>query len=257
MGLSAPGERAAIITGGGRGLGRTIAERLAQDFNVLIIGRTEADLWSTADGITATGCAAQYLVGDVSRSETATLAVDKIRQLNWKAAALVCNAGAAKSRALHEITDLDWQGFFDTNVHGCFYFSRAFLPLFVESKAGVLCYISSVAGVRGFAYDAAYVATKHAVVGLAKSVALEYGKHGVASVVICPNFIAGGMTDRTIRGLSQRRGIPFDEAQAIIAKTNPQRRIISAAEVAELVTFVCENRVPSLAGGPIMLGGEC
>ncbi len=255
MNITESNKPAAVITGGGRGLGRVIAERLADDFNVLIIGRTEDDLRSTCTAIGEQGGVAEYIIGDVSKPDAAGLVSVKIQQLGWQVTAVVCNAGIGKSRPLHEIDNTEWQDVIDTNLNGCFYFSRAFLPQFVEQGSGVFCFISSTAGVKGYAFEAPYVASKHAVVGLAKTIALEYGKHGITSVALCPNFVEGDMTDRTISGLASRRNIPAGEARKVIEKLNPQRRIIPPEEVAELVSYVCLNKVPSLSN-PIVMGAE-
>jgi NAD(P)-dependent dehydrogenase (short-subunit alcohol dehydrogenase family) len=246
---------AVIITGGGRGLGRVIAERLAASHKVFIVGRTEADLQDTCKKIKAKGGEAAYFVGDVAVPETADKVVAAVVSLGWDIGGLVCNAGVGKSRPTHEITNDEWQNILNVNLSGCFYFSKAILPLMKAQQSGVLCFISSIAGVRGYAYEAAYTASKHAVVGLSKSIAAEYGKHGIISVSLCPNFIDGEMTERTIHGLAQRRGITLQEARTVIEQANPQKRIIPPEEVAELVAFICEQKVPSMSGTAIVIGG--
>ncbi|CAN5750515.1 N/A [soil metagenome] len=256
--MNQPAEKpAVIVTGGGRGLGSVIAKKLAEDFNVLIVGRTEKDLKDVCDQIKVSGNTAAYVVGDVSVSSTAEESLAKIDELGWNLTALVCNAGIGKSRVTHEISSEEWQTVLNTNVNGSFYFSRMVLPRFIEKKNGSLCFISSIAGVRGYAHEAAYVSSKHAIVGLAKSIALEYGKYGISSVALCPSFIEGDMTDRTIHGLAERRGISTGEAREVIEKKNPQRRIIPPEEIAEMVAFICKNKVPSLNGSAVLLtGGE-
>ncbi|HXK37497.1 MAG TPA: SDR family oxidoreductase [Candidatus Paceibacterota bacterium] len=248
-------KRAVIVTGGGRGLGRIIAERLVESLNVFIVGRTESDLRDTCSALKAKGHEAAYFVGDVSLPTTADNAIAALEELGWDIAALVCNAGIGKSRPTHELENAEWQHILDVNLNGSFYFSKAVLPLMKEQKSGVLCFISSIAGVRGYAYEAAYAASKHAVVGLAKSIAAEYGKHGIVSVALCPNFIDGEMTERTINGLAQRRGITAQEAREVIEQANPQKRIIPPEEVAEMVANICTNKVPLLSGTAIVMGG--
>lgn len=248
---------AVIITGGGRGLGRVIALRLASEYRVLVVGRTETDLEAACAAISAAGGEASYVVGDVSKPEAAEAALAKAAELGWNVTRLACNAGIGKSRPTHELTNEEWQSILDTNLNGSFYFSRAVLPRMVEQKGGAICFISSIAGVKGYAYEAAYVASKHAQVGLSKSIALEYGKRGITSVALCPSFIEGEMTDRTIAGLAERRGISIEEARIVIEKISPQRRILPPEEVAEMVSFILQNKVPSLSGNPVLLtGGE-
>jgi NAD(P)-dependent dehydrogenase (short-subunit alcohol dehydrogenase family) len=246
---------AAIITGGGRGIGRDISMRLAQTMPVFIVGRTKKDLQDTCKAIRAVGGTADYLVGDITDAAVARQAVVSVAENGWTVRHLVCNAGVGKSSPAHEISEEAWRSIVDVNLHGSFYFAQAVLPLFVGQQAGTLCFVSSLAGVKGYAYEAAYTASKHAVVGLAKSLALEYGKHGIVSVPLCPGFVESEMTTRTIVSLANRRGITEDESREVIARINPQRRIIPAEEVAEMVAFICGNTVPSLSGNPIIMGG--
>ncbi len=246
---------AIIVTGGGRGLGRAISLQLARSFRVLLVGRTEASLAATRRAIREAGGTAEYLAGDVALPETAGVAVSRVAELGWKLHGVVNNAGIGKSSPTHELALEKWHEAFGVNVHGSFYFAKAALPYLLENREGVLCFISSLAGVKGYAYEAAYTASKHAQVGLAGALAQEYGKRGIVSSVICPGFIEGEMTMRTIKGVAGRRGISEDEARGVIEKTNPQRRIIPEKEVAQMVEFICKNNVPSLGGSPIILNG--
>ncbi len=91
--------------------------------------------------------------------------------------------------------------------------------------------------------------------GLSKSIAKEYGKHGIVSVAVCPGFIEGDMTERTIHGIMNRREVSYDEARRTVAEKNPQKRIISAIEVADVIEYICSHKTPSLNGNPIVLSG--
>ena len=125
----------------------------------------------------------------------------------------------------------------------------------VKQKSGAICIMSSIAGLKGIKYSAAYSSSKHALIGLAKSLAQEYGKYGIVTVPVCPGFVESDMTTRTIRGLMERNKISEEEARARVAKTNPQKRIIPAEEVAEIISFICSNKAPSLSGNPLILSG--
>lgn len=246
---------AIIITGGGRGLGRAISLRLASSYRLILVGRTEADLIATCRAIREKGGTAEYLAADIALPTTAEAAVSRVTELGWQLRGVVNNAGIGKSSPTHELTLEKWHEAFNVNAHGSFYFAQAALPYLLKKREGVLCFISSLAGVRGYAYEAAYTASKHAQVGLAKALAQEYGKSGITSAVICPGFIEGEMTLRSIKGVAGRRGITEDEARGVVAKTSPQRRIIPEAEVADMVELICKNTVPSLSGTPIILNG--
>ena len=244
-----------IITGGGRGIGRAIALRSAQDTAVLVIGRTEVDLVDVCREISSTGGDAAYIVGDITDPATARHAVTLAHEKGWMVRDLVCNAGIGKSGALETFDAQTWKDIFDVNVNGAFHFIQACLPPMLEAKRGNVILVSSIAGLKGYAFNSAYVASKHALVGLARSMALEYGARGITTVAICPGFVESEMTDRVIHGVMQRHGIDENAARARVAKSNPQRRILPAEEVAEAVAFVCSGKVPSLSGNPMVLSG--
>ena len=244
-----------IITGGGRGIGRAIALRLAKDTNIIVVGRTEKDLISICAEIGKKGGQADYLVGDVSDPKTAGKALAFLKEKSWEVKNLICNAGIAKGGKTETFDKKLWREMFDVNVHGNFYFVQAVLPEMLKNKNGTICLMSSIAGVKGYKNIAAYTATKHALVGFARSLALEYGKHGIVTVPICPSFVETEMTLRTVHGLMERHGISESDARRRVADTTPQKRIMPPEEVAEAVAFVCSGKVPSLSGNPLILSG--
>jgi NAD(P)-dependent dehydrogenase (short-subunit alcohol dehydrogenase family) len=246
---------ATIVTGGGRGIGRAITLRLTREGPVVVVGRTPADLESVCREVAEGGGEAEPCAGDVAEPATAERAVGLAAARGWAVRNLVCNAGIGKRGPTETFDPETWRRIFDVNVHGSFHFVRACLPPMLEQGRGAIVLMSSVAGVRGLAYDAAYSATKHALVGLARSLALEYGKRGIVVVPLCPGFVASEMTDRAIRGLVERQGLSEDESTRKIAATNPQRRIIPAEEIAEAVALACSGLIPSLGGHPLMLSG--
>jgi NAD(P)-dependent dehydrogenase (short-subunit alcohol dehydrogenase family) len=168
---------------------------------------------------------------------------------------LVCNAGIGHGGPAHTFDIQTWEHMFEVNVNGTFFFARTFLPSMMKRKKGNICIISSIAGLKGYKYQSAYCATKHALVGLAKSLALEYAKYNIQVVPICPSFVESEMTDRTIDGLVKHRGITKKEALKIVTNTNPQKRIIPASEIAEMVAIICEGKISSLNGNPVIMNG--
>lgn len=253
----APKPKATIVTGGGRGIGRAISLRVAQDTAVLLVGRTQSDLESTVAEIRKNGGTADFIVGDVANPQAAERAVAKVVENGWSLTNLVCNAGIAKGGAITEIAKATVVEMYHVNVLGTMWFIQACLPTMIAQKAGNICIISSISGLKGYKYDSCYTGTKHALVGIAKSLALENAKHGIVVVPVCPSFVESEMTRRTIAGVVKHRGLSEAEAQALVASKNPQNRIIPAEEVAEAVAFVLSGKVPSLNGQPLILtGGE-
>lgn len=244
-----------IITGGGRGIGRAIALRMAKETVVHVFGRERENLVRVCDQITRNGGKAGCSTGDVRGSFTAQSVVAFCKAGGLRIRNLVCNAALAKSGVTESFDSQLWKDIIDVNVNGSFHFIQACLPHMIKGGGGNIVLMSSMAGLKGYSHIAAYTASKHALVGLAKALASEYGKHGIVSVAICPGFVESEMTTRSIKSLAVRRGITEDKARERIARVNPQHRIIPAEEVAEAVAFVCSGKVPSLSGSALVLGG--
>lgn len=244
-----------IVTGAGRGIGKSIALRLAQIGPVVAVSRSASELDSLCQEISATGGTAAPLVGDVADPETAQRTISLVQSRGWTLQNLVCNAGIGKSSATPRLDLADWRKVFDVNVHGSFYFVHACLPLMIAQTSGTIVLMSSLAGVKGVAYDAAYTASKHALVGLSRSLALEVGKHGIVVAALCPGFVDTDMTQRTIKSTAKRQAISEDTARQKIADKHPLRRIMTPEEIAEITALVCSGTLASITGNPLILGG--
>jgi NAD(P)-dependent dehydrogenase (short-subunit alcohol dehydrogenase family) len=218
---------AAIVTGGGRGIGRSITLRLAREQPVVVVGRTESDLQQICNEVELAGGTAIACVGDIADRQVALDAVASAHDRGWSIQHLVCNAGIGKSGSTAEFDPGLWQRIFDVNVHGCFHFVQATLPDLLKHSNGVITIVSSMVGLTGVSHDAAYSASKHALVGLAKSLALEYRKQGLTIAALCPSFIESEMTDRTIQSLMRRQGLSKEDAMKRIADHCPGRRIFN------------------------------
>jgi meso-butanediol dehydrogenase / (S,S)-butanediol dehydrogenase / diacetyl reductase len=251
---------AVIVTGGGRGIGRAISLRLLRESPVVVVGRTPADLDAVcSDGLRAGGQVVAC-VGDVADSATAAAALKLVRSRGWVVGHLVCNAGMGKGGPTAEFDPDLWRRIFEVNVHGCFYLVRACLPDMLARGTGAITIIGSLAGVAGVAYDAAYTASKHALVGFARSLALEYGKRGLTVTALCPSFVESEMTRRTIRGVMRRHGLSEAEAGQRVAARCPAKRILPAEEIAEAVALIGAGDLPAAValatrGGYPVIGG--
>lgn len=226
-----------IVTGAGRGIGRAIALRMSRETAILAVGRTVADLESVCAEINSAGGTADFLVGDVADEATATLAVAKAHEKGWVVRNLVCNAGIAKGGPVVSFDSSVWRSMFDVNVHGAFYFAKACQPDMQERREGAITIISSVSGLKGHKNDAAYSATKFALMGLAESLGDELKKHNIVVVPICPGFVDTEMTTRVVTAMMRHKSISKAEAESIIAATNPQGRILQPWELAEAVAY--------------------
>jgi NAD(P)-dependent dehydrogenase (short-subunit alcohol dehydrogenase family) len=244
-----------VITGGGRGIGRACALRMSKEGPVFLVGLTESHLQSVCAEIHKAGNQAEYLIGDVSDRSVAFAAVNKIKALGWRVRHLVCNAGIGGKGAMVEFDPEKWMRVFDVNVHGSFHFIQACLPSLIEQQGGSISLISSTLGVRGYKYDTAYSATKHAQVGIARSLGMEVAKHGVVVVPICPSFVETDMVRRMVANLMKHKNMTEAQAETYLAERNPQKRIIPADEVAEAVALVASGKLRCLNGEPLVLDG--
>src|SRR6266404_6894523 len=209
--------RIALITGGGRGIGRAIAHAFAQEgAQVAIAARTQEQIERVMkelnDGfqIEATAIAC-----DVSDGESVRLMFAKVGERFGRGPdILVNNAGIAESAPLTKTDDELWRRLQGINLDGTFYCMRAALPAMIERGWGRIINIASIAGKTGAPYIAAYSASKHGVLGLTRSVALEIGASGITVNAICPGYVDTEMTSRGIENIVAKTAKSADDALA-------------------------------------------
>jgi 3-hydroxybutyrate dehydrogenase len=244
-----------VITGGGRGIGRAIAVRMSRLTSILVVGRTKEDLVQVCEEINQAGGFADYVVGDVGKPRTAEEVLGTVQEHSWIVRNVVCNAGIGTGGPVVSFDADTWRKMFDVNVHGSFYIIKALLPQMIEQKGGSISIISSVSGLQGHKNEAAYSATKFALVGLAQSLGDELKKHNIVVVPICPGFVDTEMTDRTIAGMCLHKGISVDTAREKLASVNRQGRILKPEEVAEAVAYCAGPLGMPVSGQSMTLTG--
>ncbi|MEN8376011.1 MAG: SDR family NAD(P)-dependent oxidoreductase [Gemmatimonadota bacterium] len=250
--------RGAVVTGGGRGIGRAVAEALsAAGAAVVVAARSEAELEETAAALRARGGDAHAVACDVTDEAAvgrlAEAAVERLGEVDI----LVNNAGASFAQPLHRLTLEQWHDALAVNATGPFLCTRVFLPAMVERGRGRVVTVASVAGLTGGPYIAAYAAAKHAAVGFVRAVAAEVAGRGVTVNAVCPGYVDTDMTRSSIRRIVEKTGRTEDEARAAILEHSPQGRLISAEEVAHAVTFLCSEGARGINGEALVVdGGE-
>jgi NADP-dependent 3-hydroxy acid dehydrogenase YdfG len=215
----------AVVTGASRGIGRAIAKRLAERYDVVAVARSAAELEALAREIERAGGRCRPLTLDIT--DAAAVA----RSLAGVAAdVLVNNAGVGTLRPLLELTLDDWKQMVDVNFNALFYVTRALLPGMVERNSGFIVNIGSLAGRSSFVGGACYAATKHAVVGFSESLMLEVRDANVRVSVIMPGSVA---TDFSSSGKDASWKLTAEEvAEAVwYAVTQPARALVSRIEM--------------------------
>lgn len=248
--------RVALVTGGGKGIGREIAISLAaMGADVAVSGRSKAQLEETASAIRKQGRRAEAIVCDVTqRAQVETMFRQAAERLGAPLI-LVNNAGIAGSAKLIDTTDEMWDAMMRVNATGAFFCMRAALPAMLETKWGRIVNIASVASRVGSPYIAAYVASKHAMLGLTRAVAAEVATRGITVNAICPGYVDTEMTDRSAANIASRTGRSEEASRKVLESFSPQGRLMTAAEVAALATYLCSEAARGVNGQGIVLDG--
>jgi len=240
-------EQHAVVTGGSRGIGAAIARALGErGAKVTIMSRSVAnDL--DAD-VTAIAC-------DVTDAASISNAFAQATKLNGMVDVLVNNAGAAEGAPFAKMTRDIWDRMISVNLTSTYACCAEVIPAMLTAKKGRIINIASTAGLRGYKTMTAYCAAKHGVVGLTRALALETAKHGITVNAVCPGYTDTDLTDGSVAHLAAVFKVTEDDARAMLVRTIPRGSLITPAEVASAVSWLCAPEASAVTGIALPIAG--
>jgi 3-hydroxybutyrate dehydrogenase len=248
--------RIALVTGGGRGIGREAALALASaGADVAVAARSDNELADTVAAIRATGRRGEAIVCDVTERAQVEAMIAQVQRTLGEPLILVNNAGIAGSAKLTDTTDDMWDRMLRVNATGAFYCSRTVLPIMLQAKWGRIVNVASIAAKVGAPYIAAYAASKHALLGLTRAVAAEVATRGITVNAVCPGYVDTAMTNASTANISAKTGRSEEDARKILEGFSPQGRLMTTGEVAALIAFLCSQTARGITGQGIVLDG--
>jgi NAD(P)-dependent dehydrogenase (short-subunit alcohol dehydrogenase family) len=244
--------RHALVTGGGRGIGRAVAAALTRAGAVVTVaGRDAAHV---TDAV-ACGDAEAYAVCDVTDAAALTSCIRAAADARGAVDVLVASAGGAETARFRRAEADQFRRMFELNVMGVVHAVKAVLDGMIERGFGRIVVIASTAGLKGYPYVSAYCAAKHAVIGLVRSVAIETARSGVTINAVCPTYTDTEMLQHGIDEIVEKTGQSRAHVLAMFEKTAPIGRLVKPDEVAAAVLFLCSPEASAITGATLTVAG--
>lgn len=250
--------RAALVTGGSKGLGFAMAKALAsQGAAVCLAGRDESQLRESCAAISRdTGSTAAYVVADLSdRDESRRLASAAVAALG-KVDILVNNAGIQHVEAVETFPSDKWEKILAINLSSVFYATRAAIPIMKAQGRGRIINVASAHGLVASPFKSAYVAAKHGVLGFTKTVALEVARDNITCNAICPGYVETPLVKQQIADQARTRGISKDKVvEDVMLAAQPTKKFVTTEELAGLFLYLVSDLGASANGASFSIDG--
>ncbi|WP_300303271.1 SDR family NAD(P)-dependent oxidoreductase [Ferrovibrio sp.] len=244
--------RHAVITGGGIGIGLSIARGLAHDgFALSLLRRDRSRLERAASDIGN----AKVVACNVTDTESVSAAFNQATANHGPIGVLVNNAGIVRTAPFLKQTDADWNGMWQTNVLGAVNTIRQVIDSMRSHGDGGIINIASTAALKAYDYSSAYVATKHALLGLTRSLDIELAATRVTVNAVCPGCTDTDIIRTAVNTIIRKTGKTLKEARAAFTAANPQDRLIEPEEIAGAVRWLVRPDSRSITGQAIAIAG--
>lgn len=246
----------ALVTGGGVGIGRAIAQALVgQQAGVAICGRRVEELERTAGDLIQAGGTVLAVPCDVTKRGDVERTMKRVIQKFGRLDILVNNAGASGQTSIHDPDDSKWQNILQVNLTGSYLVSKLAIPHMLPHHYGRIVNISSVLGRFGVAGYLAYCAVKHGILGFTKALALEVASQGITVNAICPTWVDTAMARRGIEETAASLGVSPDEFRKTAISMVPIKRMAEAEEVAGVLLYLCSRAASAITGQALNVCG--
>lgn len=246
--------RHALVTGASRGIGAAIARALADGgARLTLLGRDAGTLEALRAQLPGTDHG--WVRADVTDEAQVGAAFAQAVQRAGPVEVLVNNAGAAEAAPLARTSLALWRRMLDVNLTGAFLCTREALPAMQQAGFGRIVNVASTAGLKGYAYVAAYCAAKHGLVGLTRALALEAARSGVTVNAVCPGYTETELLHGAVENIVARTGRSPAQARETLAAANPQGRLVQPEEVADAVRWLCGDAAASVTGQCVAVAG--
>ncbi len=241
-------DRHALVTGGATGIGLAITKSLvAAGARVTVASRN-------SERVTAVAAELENVNG-VTLDVTNPKDISAVFEQSEPVDILVNNAGIAFAVPFEEMSLEQWSAVMAVNLTGVFLCTQAVLASMRDRDQGRIINIASTAGLKGAPYISAYAASKHGLIGMTRSLALELATTGITANCVCPGFTDTDMVADAITNITSKTGRSEAEALAELVKHNPQRRLVTPEEVADTVLWLCQDSSRSITGQSIVIAG--
>lgn len=251
-----PKGRVALVTGGGRGIGKSLALGFAETgHRLVLVARNSKEIESLAQEIRSRGSEAIGVAADVAKAEDVQRVFDTAALEFGSVDVLVNNAGTAAAGRIEDMDAEEWRSIIEVNLFGSYFFCRNILPGMVRRGWGRIINISSRFGKMGLKFGSAYCAAKHGVIGLTRALALETANTGVTVNAICPGAVDTLALDELCDQLGKLYGVSGGAIKNSIVEQSPQRRLFAPHEIVPIALFLASDAASCVTGEAVNASG--